>query len=391
MSEKRTVYLDHAATTPLHLEVFSAMEPFLKEQFGNPSSSYSLGRAARRAVDDARETIAAVLGCSPQEILFTAGGTESVNLAIQGVVREAGAGYVVSSAIEHAAVVDTIAGLQKEMDDRLTSTLLQPTADGHISGEALRQALITPPAHAEPILVSLMLASNEIGSVSPVAEFVTATKQINPTTLFHTDACQATGYLDLDVQKLGVDLMSINASKIYGPKGVGALYVKRGVQLTPLTYGGGQERGLRPGTENVAGIVGFAKAVELAEERRVIEVPRQTALRDRLRDGIRGSIPHTSLNGDPDNRLPNNVNILFADVEGEALLFSLDAAGIAASMGSACAAGSLEPSHVLMAMGLSKQDARKSIRFSLGQDTTQEDIDYVLEILPPMIERLRNL
>lgn len=387
MSEKRTVYLDHAATTPLDPEVFAAMEPFLKEQFGNPSSSYSLGRTARRAVDDARETIAGVLGCSPQEIVFTAGGTESVNLAIQGVVRHAGAGHVVSSAIEHAAVLDTLEGLQKEMPQQLTSTLLQPTADGKITVEALAQALSSLPT----TLVSLMLANNEIGSVSPVAEFVSATKERDPKTLFYTDACQATGYLDLDVQKLGVDLMSINASKIYGPKGVGALYVKRGVQLRPLTYGGGQERGLRPGTENVAGIVGFATAVERAAAKRIAESARQTLLRDTLRDGILASIPHTTLNGAPDNRLPNNVNILFAGIEGEALLFSLDDAGIAASMGSACAAGSLEPSHVLMAMGFSKQDARKSIRFSLGQHTTQDDIDYVLKTLPPMIERLRNI
>lgn len=387
MSEKRTVYLDHAATTPLDPEVFAAMEPFLKEQFGNPSSSYSLGRTARRVVDDAREMIAGVLGCSPQEIVFTAGGTESVNLAIQGVVRHAGAGHVVSSAIEHAAVLDTLEGLQKEMPQQLTSTLLQPTADGKITVEALAQALSSLPT----TLVSLMLANNEIGSVSPVAEFVSATKERDPKTLFYTDACQATGYLDLNVQKLGVDLMSINASKIYGPKGVGALYVKRGVQLRPLTYGGGQERGLRPGTENVAGIVGFATAVERAAAKRIAESARQTLLRDTLRDGILASIPHTTLNGAPDNRLPNNVNILFAGIEGEALLFSLDDAGIAASMGSACAAGSLEPSHVLMAMGFSKQDARKSIRFSLGQHTTQDDIDYVLKTLPPMIERLRNI
>jgi cysteine desulfurase len=374
----RHIYLDHAATTPLDPEVFLAMEPFLQEQYGNPSSSYSLGREARSAVDRARTTIAGALNCKPSEVVFTAGGTESINLALQGVLTNGG--HLVSSSIEHAAVRDTVAALEKR--DNVHVTMIAPTEDGGV-GDLLAGI------DASTTLVSLMIANNEIGTIYPIADIARAVKSVNPEVLFHTDACQATGYIDLDVQALGVDLLSINASKIYGPKGVGALYVKSGVQLEPLMYGGGQERSLRPGTENVAGIVGFARAVELSATRRKEESARQTALRDQLIDGILGTISGTRLNGTRESRLPNNVNIFFDGVEGEALLFSLDSAGIFASMGSACAAGSLEPSHVLTSIGLSKQDARRSIRFTLGRTTTAEDIDHVLSVLPPMIERLR--
>lgn len=400
MSDKPFIYLDHAATTPVDPEVFAAMEPFLRDQFGNPSSSYALGREARKAVDAARATVAEALNCQPSEVVFTAGGTESVNLAIRGAVikqlvdwdeqKKPLEAHVLTARTEHAAVVDTTGALMTELPGTyIVESMVWPQPDGSIAEADITEALKR--ADRPTVLASFMMANNEIGTIHPIADMVRMVKAQNPETLFHTDACQATPYVDLDVQALGVDLLSINASKIYGPKGIGALFVKRGVQLEPLQYGGGQERGLRPGTENVAGIVGFAKAVELAAARREEESVRQTVLRDQFIDGILATVPDTRLNGSRDKRLPNNVNIFFDGIEGESLLFSLDSEGIAASMGSACAAGSLEPSHVLMALGLSKQDARRSIRFTLGQTTTAEDITHVLEVMPPMIERLRNL
>jgi len=383
MDSKQTLYLDYAATTPLDPQVYEAMEPWLRTQFANPSSPYTLGHQARRAVDQARATIAEMLHCSPQELVFTSGGTESDNMAIFGVARQFGKGRIITSAIEHAAVGEPCRQLSKQGFD---VQVLPVGEDGIVSAEAAVAAI-----NEQTILASIMLANNEIGAIQPVADIAYAIKAANSTTLVHTDACQAAGAIDLNVAQLGVDLLTINASKMYGPKGIGLLYVKRGTRLKPLLYGGDQEQGLRPGTENVAAIIGFAKAVQLAEERRAQEVPRLTALRDQLIDGITTRISGVRLNGSRAQRLPNNVNITVAGVDGESLLLYLDHEGIQASLGSACAAGSLDPSHVLLALGHSQEDARRSLRMTIGLNTTQADIDRVLAVLPPVITKLRSL
>lgn len=391
MTKKGThqiIYLDHAATTPLDPEVFAAMEPWFTEHYGNPSSSYTLGYDARKTVDIARSTIAEVLNCSPQEIIFTAGGTESDNIAVFGVARQAqkksdNAVHIITTAIEHSAVLHAFQALENE---EFESTIVPVQQNGIVSVDALRNSVIDHTA-----LVSVMRANNEIGTIQPVKEFVSVVKEKNKGVIFHTDACQASGALSLDTQELGVDLMSINASKVYGPKGVGALYVKRGTKLQPILYGGDQEQSLRPGTENVAGIVGFAKALEIAESIRKSEVDRQTKLRNKFIDGILKQIPDTVLNGDQEQRLPNNVNVFIKGIDGESLLFALDQYGVQASLGSACASGSLEPSHVLLALGYSKEDARRCLRLSLGRGTTEKEIDTVLALLLPLVEQLRNL
>jgi cysteine desulfurase len=303
------LYLDHAATTPLDPEVFSAMEPWFREEFGNPSAPYTLGHRARRAVDDARGVVAQLLHCSPQEVIFTAGGTESDNLAIFGAARYVGTGSVLTSSIEHSAVLEPCNQLAKE---GFTVRVLPVEPNGIIGPTVVRDAVVD-----DTVLVSVMLANNEIGTIQPVAEIVSAAKEKNPRTIVHTDACQGTGALELDVQKFGIDLLTLNASKIYGPKGAGLLYVKRGTKLKPLLYGGDQEHGLRPGTENVAAIVGLAKAMQLAEDRRVTESARITTLRNRLINGILHDIPHTRLNGDRERRLPNNASITIGGVDGE--------------------------------------------------------------------------
>ncbi|MFC1598020.1 cysteine desulfurase family protein [Patescibacteria group bacterium] len=377
------IYLDHAATTPVDPEVFAAMEPFLKEEFGNPSSLYTLGHDARKAVDDARAVVARVLNCSAQEVVFTNGGTESANLAVFGVARQAGQGKVVTSAIEHPAVLEPCQALEQE---GFEVEVVGVEKNGIIDVSKLADVV-----DDATILVSLMAANNEIGTIQPVAEAVAAVKEKNSQTVFHSDACQASGALELDVKKSGVDLLTINASKIYGPKGIGALYVKQGLKLKPLMYGGGQERGLCPGTENVAGIVGLAKALELADARQEQESARLTALRDKLTKGILNTIPDTELNGDAKQRLPNNVNILIKNIDGQALLFNLDQQGIQASLGSACATGATEPSHVIMALGRSGAEAHSSLRLTLGKDTTEAEIDQVLESLPTIIQKLRGL
>ncbi len=381
--EHKPLYCDNAATTPLDPKVFLAMEPWLREEFGNPSSPYTLGHRARRAVDDARASIANQLHCSPQEIVFTSGGTESDNLAIFGVARQVGKGTIITSNIEHSAVLAPCTQLTKE---GFTVEVLGVAHNGIMDTQRLSAAV-----DHDTILVSLMLANNEIGTIQPVAEAVRATKEKNSRVLFHSDACQATGAVELNVKTLGVDLLTLNAGKVYGPKGVGLLFVKRGVKLKPLLYGGDQEQGIRPGTENVAGIVGFAKAMELAEQRRQEETQRLTALRNRLIDGILASIPQTTLNGDRERRLPNNINVTIASVDGESLLLYLDHEGIAASLGSACAAGSLDPSHVLLAIGRSKEDARRSLRLTLGRTTTSADVDRLLTALPRIVQKLRSL
>lgn len=383
MGAKETIYLDHAATTPVDPEVMSAMEPFFTDRFENPSAAYGAGHDVRKAVDDARSTVANFLGCSFQEVIFTGGGTESDNLAILGASRFAEKGNIVTTAIEHPAVFKTCHSLADE------------GFEVRVCGVA-KNGIIDPAAVAELVdgetaLVSVILASNEIGTIQPVAEVAAAVNARNPKTLVHTDACQAADAMPLKVEDLGVDLLTMNAGKIYGPKGVGALYVKRGTHLKPLMFGGEQERSLRPGTENVPGIVGFAKAVELAEARYAEDGRREQELRDLLIDGLLGAIEGAELNGDREQRLPKNVNLFFPGIDGDALLVYLDKAGIQASLGSACAAGSIEPSHVLMAIGRSRDDARRCLRLTLGRGTTREEIDRVISELPGIIEQVSNL
>jgi cysteine desulfurase len=382
---ERSIYLDHAATTPVDEQVLAAMLPFFSQQFGNPSSIHRQGRAALEALDEARETVAAVLGASRKEIIFTGGGSEADNLAIKGVAlaqREAGKGaHVITSAIEHHAVLHAVEQLEAF---GFEITLLPVDRDGLVSPNDLRAAI-----RPDTVLASIMYANNEIGTVQPLAELGAICHERGVP--IHSDAVQAAGSLPLDVDELNVDLLTLAAHKFYGPKGVGALYVRRGVPLLPLISGGGQERRRRAGTENMAAIVGMATALRLAEERRASYVAHCTALRERLIAGILARIPDASLNGHATRRLPNNANLAFDGVEGESVLLLLDQQGIAASSGSACTSGALEASHVLLALGIPHDRAIGTVRFTLGKDTTAEEIDYVLDVLPAQIEQLRSV
>jgi len=378
----KPIYLDHAATTPIRAEVLEAMMPYLTEQFGNASTVYSWGREARKALDQARQTVADVIGADFNEIIFTSGGSEADNLAIKGAAWEYShkGKHIITSCIEHPAVLNTMKRLEQE---GFEVTYLPVSPEGIVSVEAFQNAL-----RNDTILVSIMHANNEIGTIQPIAEIGKIAHERG--ILVHTDAVQSVGLLDVNVKELNVDMLSMSAHKLYGPKGVGALYVRKGVRLVPLIHGGGQERRRRAGTENVAGIVGFAKALALAEAEKADVVPKIQKLRDRLLDGIL-QIPHVRLNGSRTNRLPNNVNVCFEFIEGESLLLNLDMKGIAASSGSACTSGSLDPSHVLLALGLPHEIAHGSLRLSLGKDNTEAEIDYVLECLPPIVDRLRQM
>jgi len=360
-------------------------EVFFRQHFGNPSSIYRQGRVALDALDEAREVVATVLGAVRKEIIFTSGGSEADNLAIKGVAlaqRQAGKGaHVICSAIEHHAVLHAVEQLGEL---GFEYTLLPVNSDGLVSPADLRAAI-----RPDTVLVSVMYANNEIGTIQPIAELGAICHEYG--VLFHTDAVQAAGVLPLDVNALNVDLLTLSAHKFYGPKGVGVLYVRRGVPLMPLISGGGQERRRRAGTENVAGIVGMATALRLAEEQRAQTVAHCTPLRDRLIAGVLERIPDSSLNGHPTMRLATNVNIAFDGIEGESVLLLLDQHGIAASSGSACTSGALEASHVLLAMGVPHERAIGTVRFTLGKDTTVEEIDTVLEILPSLIEQLRSV
>ncbi len=391
MMSVRQVYLDHAAATPLDPRVFEAMRPFLEETYGNPSSFHGAGKRAKDAVDDARQRVAKCLHVRPDEILFTSGGTESDNLAILGYARaHADKGrHIITTKIEHHAVLEAVADLEK--NEGFEATLLAPDRFGRVTVNQVMGAL-----RPDTLLVSVMLANNEIGTLEPVAEIGNAIQKYRkerhlPHLVFHTDACQAADFLDLDVEKLHVDLLSLNGGKMYGPKGTGLLYARRGLKLHPLMFGGSQERGVRPGTENVAGIVGLAAALALAQADREAESSRLVPLRDKLIRGVLEAIPKTRLNGHPTERLPNNADISFMDIEGEALLLYLDAAGVYASTGSACTSASLDPSHVILALGVPYEVAHGSLRFTLGHSTTEADIAYVLETLPPLVEKLRAL
>lgn len=391
---KTLIYLDHASTTPLDPRVFAAMQPYFVEDFGNPSSFHTLGMRTKEAVSDARKTIAHLLGAHEEEILFTSGGTESNNTALIGVIKahsasvKEGLPHVITTSIEHHAVLEPLLFWQKHK--QIDLTILPVDRDGRVSVQEVEAAL-TP----NTILVSIMMANNEIGTIEPIADIgraILAWRKEQKTfyPFFHSDACQAAGFLDLNVEKLHVDLLTINASKMYGPKGIGLLYLRRGTKIEPLVRGGGQERNLRSGTENVPAIVGFAKAFELAQAEREAETARLLVLRNRLEAGLL-KIPKTRRNGHPIERLPNNTNISFLDIEGEAAVLYLDAEGIMASTGSACASASLDPSHVILATGLSYEGAHGSMRFTLGHSTTADQIDRVIEVMPGIVEGLRKI
>ncbi|HAN94565.1 MAG: cysteine desulfurase NifS [Limnochordia bacterium] len=378
----KRIYMDHAATTPVRPEVWEAMLPYFSTEFGNPSSVYSWGRSARKALDSARDKVAALLGASASEIVFTSGGSEGANLAIKGVAwADQNKGkHIITSAIEHHAVLDTVLWLETQ---GFEVTIL-PVDEYGLVDPAQVEAALRP----DTILVSIMHANNEVGTIQPISEIGALVRARG--VRFHTDAVQTAGALDLNVDALNVDLLSISAHKFYGPKGVGALYVRKGVRLHPLIHGGGQEKRRRAGTENVAGIVGLAKAFELAQEEREAESARLQKLRDRLIEGLL-QIPHTRVNGSLERRLPNNVSVCFEFIEGESLLLNLDLRGIAASSGSACTSGSLDPSHVLLAMGLSHEIAHGSLRLTLGRENTEADVDFVLQEIPGIVERLRAM
>ncbi|HBU28217.1 TPA: cysteine desulfurase NifS [Candidatus Uhrbacteria bacterium] len=391
METKHSIYVDHAATTPVASEVLAAMLPYFGEQYGNPGSFHTVGKRANDAVITAREGIASLLACRSDEVIFTGSGTESDNLAILGYARAmAGKGkHLVTTSIEHHAVLEAMQHLERKEGFELTVVPVEK--NGIVDAQKVIDAI-----REETTVVSVMLVNNEIGTIQPVADIGRAIEKLKAEgkaqyVAFHTDACQAAAYLDLDVRKLHVDLLALNGSKIYGPKGVSLLYVKRGVKLQPLQFGGAQERGWRPGTENVAGIVGLHRALALAVARREEDESHLRPLQDQLIDGVLGSIGKTRLNGDRTQRIPNNVNISFMDLEGEALLLYLDAVGIYASTGSACTSASLDPSHVILALGMPFEVAHGSMRFSLGRETTAEDITYILEVLPSLVERLRAI
>jgi cysteine desulfurase len=393
------IYLDNAATTALDPRVFEAMRPYFSEVYGNPSSFHSVGLEAKNALSAARKTIAQLLHGHEEEVLFTSGGTESDNLAVVGVPRAAKKAlftklgpdvkpHVITSAIEHHAVLEPLLHAQKVGDIELT--IVPVNREGQVSVKDIEAAL-----NERTVLVSIMFANNEIGTIQPIADIGRALlvwRKTHATAYpyFHSDACQAPEYLDLNVELLHTDLLTLNGSKMYGPKGIGILYVKRGVKVEPLMRGGGQERNIRSGTENVPAIVGLAKAFELAQAEREAESARLTVLRDRLVEGLM-RIPKARLNGHPTERLPNSANVSFLDIEGEAAILYLDAEGIMASTGSACASTSLDPSHVILATGLSYEAAHGSIRFTLGHSTTEADIDHVIEVMPGVVERLRKM
>ena len=378
------IYLDHNATTPPTTAVVERMTTTLREEFGNPSSVHHFGQQAKAALDEARSAVAALVGGDPSEIVFTSSGTESDNYAIRGVaeaLEATGRTHLIASAIEHEAVINTLKALARR---GWKTTLLGVDESGIVTLRALEDALTDDTA-----LVSIMHANNEIGTIQPIAELARAAKARGA--LFHTDAVQSAGKIPIDVKALGVDLLSISAHKFYGPKGVGALWVRRGVRLQVPITGGRQERSRRAGTENVAGIVGMGVAAREARLKMAEEGVRLAALRDRLEEGILRSVPGTVVNGARTPRVPNTTNISFDRIEAESLLIALDLAGVAVSTGSACSSGTLEPSHVLKAMGLPTHRTQNSIRFSLGAANTDADIDRVIAVLPGIVEKLRSL
>ena len=381
---ERYVYADNAATTQISDRVLKAMMPWLTDNYGNPSSIYELGRRSRIAVENAREKVAAAIGAEPSEIYFTGCGSESDNWAIKGTLSrlaKKGKNHFITSAIEHHAVLHTAEALKKH---GVETTYIKVDADGLVSPQDIADAI-----RPETALVSIMYANNEIGSIQPIAEIAKICKERG--VLFHTDAVQAVGAIPVDVKALGVDMLSLSGHKLHAPKGIGALYIRKGVFIDNLIDGGGQERAKRAGTENIASIVGLGEAMEYAAATVTERMEKTAKLRDRIIDGIVGKIDRCRLNGGREHRLPGNVNISFEGVEGESLLLMLDMNGIAASSGSACTSGSLDPSHVLLAIGLPAEVAHGSLRLSLNEYNNEDDVDYILEKLPPVIERLRAM
>ncbi len=387
----KRIYLDHAAATPLDPRVHEVMVPFLTEEFGNPSSLYHDGRRARWALATARKTIADILHSTSDEIIFTGSGTESDAMALLGIMRKKPTGHLVTTNFEHHAVLYNAEQLEKE---GYKVTYVAVDTEGMVSPEDIGRALTS-----DTQLVSVMYANNEIGTIQPVVEIAKVIKQFKKSLgrtpldppFFHTDACQAAGYLDLDVQELGIDLMTVNGSKIYGPRGTGFLYIRRGLKLKPLWFGGGQENKLRSGTENIAGIVGLATALQLMQKEKETENEHLAKLRDYFIAGMFERIPKIVLNGHAQKRLSNNVNMSILDIEGEAMLLYLDNYGIEASTGSACDSATLDPSHVILALGRPYEFAHASMRFTLGHSTTKEDLDYVLKVFPDIVTILRKI
>jgi cysteine desulfurase len=375
--------LDYAATTPTHPEVMKAMLPYFTESFGNPSSIHSYGQEAKDAIERARNKVAALIGAKSEEIVFTGSGTEADNFAVKGVAlsRQAKGNHIITSSIEHHAVLETCKFMEKQ---GFSVTYLPVDGYGMVDPNDVKKAITK-----KTILVSIMHANNECGTIEPVAQIGNIARETE--IYFHTDAVQTVGHIPLDVNKLNVDLLSISAHKLYGPKGVGALYIRKGTRISSFMHGGNQERGRRASTENVPGIVGFGKAAEIAQQEMLEEAQKLTALRDRLIEGILRGIEYTQLNGHPVKRLPNNVNVSINYVEGESILLNLDLDGICASTGSACSSEDLEPSHVLVAMGLPHLQAHSSLRFTLGKWTTEEEINKVLEVLPGIVSKLRAM
>ncbi len=388
METRQTIYLDHAATTPVDPRVVEAMRPYWSQIYGNTSSAHSAGRAALKAVDEARQTCAGILGCHPDEIVFTAGGTESDNLALRGLVwaaRQRGQRtHLITLPIEHHAVGHTVEQLRDGFEAEVT--LVPVDEYGCVHPQAIEQALNSSAQLLK--IVSVMYANNEIGTIQPLAEIGRLAHLKGA--VVHSDAVQAGAALSLNVDELQVDLLALSAHKFYGPKGVGLLYVRRGIELVPALTGGGHERGRRPGTLNVAGIVGLATALRLAQDRRAEENARLIALRDKLVNGLLARVPDVRLTGHPTRRLPNNASFAVKDVEGSDLLMALDLEGICVSTGSACTSGESEPSFVLKAIGLEREWALGGIRLTLGRATTEQDIETVLEVFPRIVERLRR-
>ena len=388
MRPRGITYFDHAGTTPTAPEVVEAMLPYFGHLYGNPSSVHTVGQEARHALDDSRESVASVLNCRTREIVFTSGGTESDNAAIHGAataLRETGS-HVITSSVEHHAVLHACQFLENVGFD---VTYLPVDGDGTVSAESVYNSI-----NEDTTLVTLMYANNEIGAINPITEIAKAVKmrsqELHRTIVMHTDAVQAAGFLSLDVRELGVDMLSLSGHKFYGPKGSGVLFLKRGTPFLPLIVGGGQERERRSGTENIAAIVGLATALKIANDSRHSNSEHCMSLRDEIIRRVTTDIPSVSLNGGNTNRLPNNVNFAFEGVEGESILLGLDMAGIAASSGSACSSGSLEPSHVLLALGQTAELARSSLRITLGKDNTHEEIDYLISTLSDLVGNLRE-
>jgi cysteine desulfurase len=381
----KRIYMDHSATTPLAPEVLQAMLPYFSEKFGNASSLHSFGREAKEALEESREKVAGLLEADAEEIIFTSGGTESDNLALKGIAytsREKGLGnHIITTMIEHPAILETCRKLENQ---GFSTTYLPVTRDGLVDLEILESAI-----RKETILISVMHANNEIGTIQPLEDIgkIAKEKEI----YFHTDAVQTAGKIPVDVQKMELDLLSISAHKLYGPKGIGALYVRKGTRLDSIIQGGGHERSLRSGTENIPGIVGLAKAAELASQDMMAEAKRLTRLRDKLAGLVLDQVKDAWINGTMAKRLPSNLNFGFRYVEGESLLLFLDSKGIAVSTGSACSSHKLEPSHVLMALGLRPEECHGSLRITMGRANTEEDVDFVASAIVEAVKRFRNI